>query len=116
MLVLLALALDGAMRGEDFLGEVLRDVGARSASWAGRAGAGWLATLQTELGPTRQLGIAGGAATSELPSALEAELGALGILGGTARAAHLERRYESSSSSAFASFRSAVSNPSVNQP
>jgi hypothetical protein len=84
--------------------------------WTERTRGDGLAALQTELGSSGQLGVAGGAATSEVRAALEAELGALGILGGGARAAHLGTRHESSSSSAFASFRSGVSNPSVNQP
>jgi len=52
---------------------------------------------------------------SELCAALEAKLGVLGIFSRAAKTAHLELPYESSSRSAFASFKSAVSNPSVNQ-
>jgi hypothetical protein len=112
---LFALPFEGAARCQDLLGKVLRGVRARIGGWTGRTRADGLSALQAELGSSRQLGAAGGAAMSELRAALEAEPGVLRILGRAAPTPHLEPRYESSSRSAFASFRSAVSKPSVNQ-
>src|SRR5262245_11703266 len=113
---LLPLALESGARRENLLGEVLWSVGTRFGGWSERSRADGLATLQAELGSSRQLGTARSAAMVELPAALEAEAGVLRIFGSASPTAHLEPRYKSPSSSAFASFKSAASKPSVNQP
>src|SRR5882724_5511697 len=68
---LLALAFEGASRREDLLGEVSWGVGARIRGWAKRTRANGLATVQAELGSSRQLRTAGSATMPELCAALE---------------------------------------------
>ena len=85
---LLALALEGRLRGEDALGEVLRCVGVRRAEAAGDgrvgsrrdAGRDRAAALTTELLAHRADGAAGGTAAGQARAALAAELLAAGVL------------------------------------
>src|SRR6266540_3790726 len=62
---LLALAFERAPGGEDLLNEMFRRVGARIGGRSERTSAGSFAAPQAELGSSRQLGAAGGAAMPE---------------------------------------------------
>jgi len=86
---LLALALEGALRGEDLLGEVLRGVGVGRGR--PRHGANWLERLPTapaELPARRHGGRAGGAHLVQPAAAVFAEADGLAILEPAVRAAH----------------------------
>src|SRR5262249_3155176 len=87
---LFPLALESASRRQDLLGEVLRRVAARIGGLRQWTRADRLATLQAELGSSRQLGTTGSAAMPELRAALEAEPGMLRILGRAAPTPHLQ--------------------------
>jgi hypothetical protein len=84
---LLSLTLEGGLRLQDLIGEVLRGVGARRARRR-RPFDDSRTALEAELRGGRQLGPAAGAARGEGGAAFEAELRSLGALATAARAVH----------------------------